>query len=41
MPTKYNILYNGQIGLDKGIKTIESGNQDDFGKDFHRKYANK
>ena len=30
LSTKYNILYNGQIGLDKGIKTIESGNQDDF-----------
>jgi hypothetical protein len=27
MPTKYNIFYNGQIGLDKGIKTIESGNK--------------
>jgi len=30
LSTKYNILYNGQIGLDKGIKNIESGNQDDF-----------
>jgi tetratricopeptide (TPR) repeat protein len=33
LSTKYNILYNGQIGLDKGIKTIESSNQDDF---WHR-----
>ena len=33
LSTKYNILYNGQIGLDKGIKAIESGNQDDF---WHR-----
>lgn len=33
LSTKYNILYNGQIGLDKGIKTIESGNKDDF---WHR-----
>jgi hypothetical protein len=40
LSTKYNILYNGQIGLDKGIKTIESGNQDDFGK-TPIKYANK
>ncbi|RVT79987.1 tetratricopeptide repeat protein [Flavobacterium sufflavum] len=30
LSTKYNILYNGQKGLDKGIKTIEAGNQDDF-----------
>lgn len=30
LSTKYNILYNGQIGLDKGIKTIEASNQDDF-----------
>lgn len=33
LSTKYNILYNGQTGLDKGIKTIESGNKDDF---WHR-----
>lgn len=33
LSTKYNILYNGQIGLDKGIKNIESGNKDDF---WHR-----
>ena len=33
LSTKYNILYNGQIGLDKGIKSIESGNKDDF---WHR-----
>jgi tetratricopeptide (TPR) repeat protein len=33
LSTKYNILYNGQIGLDKGIKSLESGNQDDF---WHR-----
>lgn len=30
LSTKYNILYNGQIGLDKGIKGIEASNQDDF-----------
>jgi tetratricopeptide (TPR) repeat protein len=30
LSTKYNILYNGQIGLDKGIKSIEASNQDDF-----------
>lgn len=30
LSTKYNILYNGQIGLDKGIKAIEASNQDDF-----------
>ncbi|MFL9830033.1 tetratricopeptide repeat protein [Flavobacterium sp. ST-87] len=30
LSTKYNILYNGQIALDKGIKGIEAGNQDDF-----------
>ncbi|MES2240863.1 MAG: tetratricopeptide repeat protein [Bacteroidota bacterium] len=30
LSTKYNILYNGQIGLDKGIKAIQSSNQDNF-----------
>ncbi|KDN55291.1 type IX secretion system periplasmic lipoprotein PorW/SprE [Flavobacterium seoulense] len=30
LSTKYNILYNGQIGLDKGIKGIEANNQDNF-----------
>ncbi|MBA0882291.1 type IX secretion system periplasmic lipoprotein PorW/SprE [Flavobacterium undicola] len=30
LSTKYNILYNGQKGLDKGIKSIEANNQDDF-----------
>ena len=30
LSTKYNILYNGQIGLNKGIKGIEASNQDDF-----------
>lgn len=33
LSTKYNILYNGQIGLDKGIKSIESADKDDF---WHR-----
>ncbi|WP_140485392.1 tetratricopeptide repeat protein [Flavobacterium sp. GSA192] len=30
LSTKYNILYNGQIGLDKGIKGIEASNEDNF-----------
>lgn len=30
LSTEYNILYNGQIALDKGIKGIEAGNQDNF-----------
>jgi tetratricopeptide (TPR) repeat protein len=30
LSTKYNILYNGQVGLDKGIKQIKSNNEDDF-----------
>ncbi|HJR99869.1 MAG TPA: tetratricopeptide repeat protein [Flavobacterium sp.] len=30
LSTKYNILYNGQIALDKGIKAIEASNQDNF-----------
>ena len=30
LSTQYNILYNGQIALDKGIKAIEASNQDDF-----------
>lgn len=30
LSTKYNILYNGGIGFDKGVKTIKSNNEDDF-----------
>lgn len=30
LSTKYNILYNGQIGLDKGINGLTSGNKDNF-----------
>ena len=30
LSTKYNILYNGQVSLDKGIKQIKSNNEDDF-----------
>jgi len=30
LSTKYNILYNGQIALDKGIKAIDASNQDNF-----------
>lgn len=30
LSTKYNILYNGQVGLDKGIKQIKANNEDDF-----------
>ena len=32
LSTEYNILFNGQIGLDKGIKAIESGSKDNFWK---------
>lgn len=32
LSTKYNILYNGQIGLDKGVDGIKANNKDDFWK---------
>lgn len=32
LSTKYNILYNGQIGLDKGVEGIKSKSTDDFWK---------
>ncbi|TRX09731.1 type IX secretion system periplasmic lipoprotein PorW/SprE [Flavobacterium gawalongense] len=32
LSTKYNILYNGQIGLDKGINGIKSNSKDNFWK---------
>ena len=32
LSTKYNILYNGQVGLDKGVKEIKSNSDDDFWK---------
>ncbi|MHC0439609.1 type IX secretion system periplasmic lipoprotein PorW/SprE [Flavobacterium sp. 3-210] len=32
LSTKYNILYNGGIGLDKGLKSIQNNNQDNFWK---------
>jgi len=32
LSTKYNILYNGGIGLDKGLKSIQANNQDNFWK---------
>jgi tetratricopeptide (TPR) repeat protein len=32
LSTKYNILYNGGIGLDKGLKAIQGNNQDNFWK---------
>ena len=32
LSTKYNILYNGGIGLDKGLKSIYANNQDNFWK---------
>ena len=32
LSTKYNILYNGQIGLDKGIQTVNTNNNDNFWK---------
>ena len=30
LSTKYNILYNGGIGLDKGLKAIKANDQDNF-----------
>jgi tetratricopeptide (TPR) repeat protein len=30
LSTKYNILYNGGIGLDKGLLTVRGNNQDNF-----------
>jgi tetratricopeptide (TPR) repeat protein len=30
LSTKYNILYNGGEGFDKGVQTIKSNNDDDF-----------
>ena len=32
LSTKYNILYNGQIGLDKGVVGIKANSRDDFWK---------
>ncbi|KQO34170.1 gliding motility protein [Flavobacterium sp. Leaf82] len=32
LSTKYNILYNGGIGLDKGLKSIQANSQDNFWK---------
>jgi tetratricopeptide (TPR) repeat protein len=32
LSTQYNILYNGQIGLDKGVETIKSSGNDNFWK---------
>ncbi|AWG20821.1 gliding motility protein [Flavobacterium faecale] len=32
LSTKYNILYNGQIGLDKGVAGINANDQDNFWK---------
>jgi tetratricopeptide (TPR) repeat protein len=32
LSTRDNILYNGQIGLDKGIKEIKTGSKDNFWK---------
>lgn len=32
LSTRDNILYNGQIGLDKGIKDIKTGSKDNFWK---------
>ena len=32
LSTKYNILYNGQIGLDKGVEGIKTNSVDDFWK---------
>ncbi|TDP04161.1 tetratricopeptide repeat protein [Flavobacterium sp. 245] len=32
LSTKYNILYNGGIGLEKGLKSIQTNNQDNFWK---------
>jgi hypothetical protein len=30
--TRYNILYNGEIGLDKGVAGIEANSKDNFWK---------
>ena len=30
LSTKYNILYNGQVGLDKGVLAVNANNDDDF-----------
>ncbi|SHM08233.1 type IX secretion system periplasmic lipoprotein PorW/SprE [Flavobacterium xanthum] len=30
LSTKYNILYNGKVGLDKGVQTLKSNDDDDF-----------
>ena len=30
LSTKYNILYNGQVGLDKGVLAVNSNSDDDF-----------
>ena len=30
LSTKYNILYNGGIGFEKGLKSIQANNEDDF-----------
>ncbi len=32
LSTKYNILYNGGIGLEKGLQSIQGNNQDNFWK---------
>jgi len=32
LSTKYNILYNGGIGLEKGLKSVQGNNQDNFWK---------
>ncbi|WP_345141455.1 tetratricopeptide repeat protein [Flavobacterium ginsengiterrae] len=32
LSTKYNILYNGGIGLEKGLQSIRANNQDNFWK---------
>ena len=32
LSTKYNILYNGQVGLDKGVKEIKASSDDNFWK---------
>ncbi|WP_343618355.1 tetratricopeptide repeat protein [Flavobacterium sp.] len=32
LSTKYNILYNGEVALDKGLKSIQANNQDNFWK---------
>ena len=32
LSTKYNILYNGGIGLEKGLQSIQANNQDNFWK---------